>query len=101
MSLLTSDNPITKERLFPPRSIVVVPFAPATIPRRVSSKWVVLCVCLVGSFVGGFGASLLLRPRTQPQEIKTQVTDFHIVVPDGQTIVTIFNPQTEPQEIGR
>ena len=101
MSLLTSNNPIAKEGFSPPTSIVFVPSAPASIQRRVSSKWAVLCVCLIASFVGGFGASLLLSPRTQPQEIKTQVTDFHIVVPDGQTIVTIFNPQTEPEEIGR
>ena len=101
MSLLTSDKSIAKGRLSPPTSILVVPPAPATIQRRLTSKSAALCVCIIASFVGGFGASLLLRPRTQPQEIKTQVTDFHIVVPDGQTIVTIFSSQTEQEEIGR
>ena len=101
MSLLTSDTLIAKERFSPPTSTLVVPPVPASLQTRLSSKWAALCVCLIASFVGGFGVSWLLRPRTQQQELKTQVADFHIVVPDGQTIVTIFNPQTEPEEIAR
>ena len=100
MSLLTSDKSIGKG-LFPQRtSILVTPFAPTAIQRRVSTKWAALCVCLIASFVGGIGASLLIRPRTQPQEIKTQVTDFHVVLPEGQTVVTIY-PQTEQEELGQ
>jgi hypothetical protein len=101
MSLLTSDKSIAKELFCQPTAILVAPFVPAAIQRRVSTKWAALCVCLIASFVGGIGASWLFRPRTQPQEIKTQVTDFQVVVPDGQTIVTIFSPQTNQEEIGR
>ena len=101
MLALTSEKLINKGQISAPSLIVLVPLTAAKSRRQISSKWLAIGVCLIASFVGGFGASLLLHPRTQPQEIKTHVTDFHIVVPDGQTIVTISNPQTEQEEIGR
>ncbi len=100
MSLLTSDKATAKELFRQSTWTTVLPFAPATIQRRVGTKWAALGVCLIASFVGGIGASLVFHPRTQPQEIKTQVTDFHIVVPDGQTVITMY-PLTEQEELGR
>ena len=101
MDLLTSEKSISRRPIYAPNSVVLVPLIAPTVRRRFNSKWAALSVCLIASFAGGFGASSLLRPRNLPQEIRTQVTDFHIVIPDGQTIVTVFNPQTEQQEIGR
>src|SRR6266478_3178042 len=95
MDLLTSEKSISRRPIYAPNSVVLVPLIAPTVQRRFNSKWAALSVCLIASFAGGFGASSLLRPRNLPQEIRTQVTDFHIVIPDGQTIVTVFNPQTE------
>ena len=101
MDLLTSEKSISRKPIYAPNQVVLVPLTAPAVQKRFNSKWVALSVCFVAAFAGGFGVSLLLRPRTLPQEIRTPVTDFHIVVPDGQTIVTIFNPQTEQEEIGR
>jgi hypothetical protein len=101
MELLTSEKSISRKPIYAPNSVVLVPLTTPTVQKRFNSRWAALSVCLIASFAGGFGVSLLLRPRTPPQQIRTQSTDFHIVVPDGQTIVTIFNPQKEEEEIGR
>jgi hypothetical protein len=55
------------------------------------SKSRTIAVFLVGlAFVGGFGAALVIRPGVVPAvEAKIQVTDFRVVIPEGETVVTI------------
>jgi hypothetical protein len=95
-----SDSSTSPMSISASNSLVLVPLSSAGNRKRIHSRWI-FGVCVIASFVGGFGASLLLRRPAQLEEIKAQVTDFHIAVPDGQTIVTITDPQGNPEEIGR
>ena len=100
MNRLISDTSTSRVSISPSNSFVPFPINSTSSRKRINSRWV-LVVCVIASFAGGFGASLILRPAAQLQEIKAQVADFHIVVPDGQTVVTISDPQGNPEEISR
>src|SRR5258708_31315266 len=58
-------------------------------------------VCLLAAFTVGFGLSLFSRPATSSSELKTPVTDFRIVIPEGETLVTVFSSVGEVKELGR
>jgi len=53
------------------------------------------------SFVAGFGVSFVSRTRTPPAEVKIQIADFRVAIPEGETIVTITSRDPENQELGR
>jgi Transglutaminase-like superfamily len=68
--------------------------------RRTYSTWM-FGVCLLAAFTGGFGLSFFSRPATSSAELKSLVTDFHIVIPEGETLVTVFSSVGEVKELGR
>jgi hypothetical protein len=90
MGLLTSDKPIGRKGLSSTTSIQLVPTQPVTLRRSNKSK-VAICLCVLASFGVGFAASHFLKRSPAVEEVKAQVADFHIVLPEGQTVVTITN----------
>ena len=69
--------------------------------NHLRSKWPVL-VCVPVSFVVGFGVSVISRSEIPPPtEARIQIADFRVVIPEGETIVTITNRQPENEPLGR
>lgn len=70
------------------------------LPHALRSKWPIL-VCVLVSFVAGFGVSFVSRTTTLPAEAKIQIADFRVALPEGETIVTITSRDPQNQELGR
>jgi hypothetical protein len=68
--------------------------------QKLRSRWAI-GLCLVVSFVAGFGLSFLSRKEIPPTEAKTSVADYRVEVPEGETIVTITNRDPDEEELGR
>ncbi|HJP95017.1 MAG TPA: transglutaminase-like domain-containing protein [Pyrinomonadaceae bacterium] len=64
------------------------------------SKWpIVLCVLV--SFIVGFGVSFVSRNPTPPADSRTQIADYRVTIPEGDTVVTITSREPEGQQLGR
>ena len=63
-------------------------------------KWPII-LCVLVSFVVGFGVSFVSRDDIPPAEARTQVADFRVPIPEGETIVTITSREREAQQLGR
>ncbi|HKE55480.1 MAG TPA: transglutaminase-like domain-containing protein [Pyrinomonadaceae bacterium] len=90
MGLLTSDKSIARRGLPSTSSLQLVPTTASTL-RKSNRSVVAICVCVMASFAGGFAASRYWRRAPVVEEVKAQIADFHIVLPQGQTVVTITN----------
>jgi hypothetical protein len=70
-------------------------------PRELRSKWP-LVLCVLASFVVGFGVSFVSRRKlTPPNEAKIQISDFRVVIPEGETVVTISSRDPEGEDLGQ
>src|SRR4030095_2680879 len=83
MDLLTSDKSIGRRGLSSTTSIQLVPSQPITLRKSNKAK-VAICLSVLASFAGGFAASHFLRRSPAVEEVKAQIADFHIVLPEGQ-----------------
>ena len=64
------------------------------------TKWPIV-ICVVVSFLVGFGLSFVSRTATPAAETRIQIADFRVAIPEGETIVTITDRQPNGQELGR
>lgn len=64
------------------------------------SRWP-LIVGVFLAFVVGFGVSLVSRRVPSPSEVKIQIADFRVVIPEGETTVTITSREPEGPELSR
>ncbi|HEX6043178.1 MAG TPA: transglutaminase-like domain-containing protein [Pyrinomonadaceae bacterium] len=64
------------------------------------TKWPIV-ICVVVSFLVGFGLSFVSRTATPAAEARIQIADFRVAIPEGETIVTITDRQPNGQELGR
>lgn len=64
------------------------------------SRWPIV-VCVLASFVVGFGVSFVSRKTTPVAEAKIQIADFRVPIPEGETVVTITSRQPEGQPLGK
>lgn len=69
-------------------------------PKVRKPKLVVIILLILG-FGGGYGVSMLRRPAIQLEPVKTSVTDFEVVIPEGQTVVTVTELRADDEEIVR
>ena len=70
-------------------------------PRELRSKWP-LVLCVLASFVVGFGVSFVSRRKlTPPKESKIQISDFRVAIPEGETVVTITSRDPEGEDLGQ
>jgi hypothetical protein len=69
-------------------------------PRALRSRWP-LVVCVLISFIVGFGVSFVSRTPVPPGEAKIQIADFRVAIPEGQTVVTITSRDREGEPLGR
>ena len=69
-------------------------------PHELRSKWP-LVLCVLASFVVGFGVSFVSRRATLPPEARIQIVDFRVAIPDGETVVTITSRDAGAEELGR
>ena len=70
-------------------------------PRELRSKWP-LALCVLASFVVGFGVSFVSRRKvTPPNESKIQISDFRVAIPEGETVVTILSRDPEGEDLGQ
>lgn len=60
-----------------------------------------MVVLLSLAFGGGYAVSLLRRNGTQLETVQTSVTDFEVVIPEGQTVVTVSELRGDNEEIGK
>jgi hypothetical protein len=52
--------------------------------------------------VVGFGVSFVSRRKlTPPNEAKIQISDFRVVIPEGETVVTISSRDPEGEDLGQ
>lgn len=71
------------------------------LPRELRSKWP-LVLCVLASFVVGFGVSFVSRRKVIPAtEAKIQNADFRVAIPEGETIVTILSRDPEGEQLGQ
>lgn len=101
MDLLTSDKSIGLRNTSHSQTLRLI--SPPTHQdsfSKIRSKWTIALIS-IGAFVGGFGISLLSRPAVQIAEARTQVADFRIEIPEGQTTVTILSRDLEPVELAK
>lgn len=71
-----------------------------TVNRGASSKLIAI-IFMILAFAFGFIASYLLRSRVQPAESKPPVSDFAISLPQGQTVITVSDPEKGNVEVAR
>lgn len=64
------------------------------------TKWPVV-VCIIVSFAFGFGLSSVSRTSVPPVEVRIQIADFRVEIPEGETIVIISDRAPEARELGR
>ena len=69
-------------------------------PVKLTSRWP-LAVCVLVSFIVGYGVSLVSRTAPLPPEPRIQVADFRIAIPEGETTVTITSRDGEGQQLGQ
>src|SRR5262245_47621359 len=69
-------------------------------PLKLWSRWP-LAVCVLVSFVVGYGVSIVSRTPPLPPEPRIQVADFRIAIPEGETTVTITSRDGEAQQLGQ
>jgi len=67
---------------------------------RYRSRWPIV-VCVLVSFVVGFGVSIISRNPTPATESRIQIADFRVAIPEGETVITITSRQPEGQPLGR
>ena len=67
---------------------------------RLRSKWpIVLCVLV--SFVIGYGVSFVSRTPTTIAEARIQIADFRVAIPEGETTVTITSREPDNPVLGQ
>src|SRR5689334_6424395 len=69
-------------------------------PVKLRSR-IPLVICVVVSFVVGYGVSLVSRTATPVAEARIQVADFRIAIPEGQTTVTITSRSAAGEQLGQ
>lgn len=58
-------------------------------------------IILILAFGGGYGVSMLRRAGIQLETVQTSVKDFEVVIPEGQTVVTVTELRADDEEIGK
>ena len=70
-------------------------------PRELRSKWP-LVLCLLASFIVGFGVSFVSRRKvTPPSENKIQIADFRVALPEGETVITVASREPEGESLAQ
>jgi hypothetical protein len=60
-----------------------------------------MVVCVLVSFVVGYGVSFVSRTESPPAEPRIQVADFRVAIPEGETTITITSRDQEAQQLGQ
>lgn len=69
-------------------------------PVQLRSKWPV-AVCVLVSFVFGYGVSFLSKTAIPSAEPRIQIADFRVAIPEGETVVTITSRESDGAELGQ
>src|ERR1044072_2032676 len=69
-------------------------------PVKLRSRWPI-AVCVLVSFVAGYGVSFVSRTESLPAEPRIQVADFRVAIPEGETTITITSRDAEAQQLGQ
>ena len=69
--------------------------------RKLLRPRLVVIILLSLAFGGGYGVSMLRQTRIQLEPVQTSVTDFEVVIPEGQTVVTVTELRPDNEEIGK
>lgn len=69
-------------------------------PVKLRSRWP-LAICVLVSFVVGYGISLVSRTASSVAETRIQVADFRVAIPEGETTITITNRDPEGEQLGQ
>src|SRR5437870_11495911 len=64
------------------------------------SKWPII-LCVLVSFIIGFGVSFISRNTTPSADSRTQIADFRVTIPEGETVVTVTSRDVEGEQLGR
>jgi len=67
---------------------------------KLRSRWP-MAVCVLVSFVVGYGVSFVSRTESPSAEPRIQVADFRVAIPEGETTVTITSRDAEAQQLGQ
>ena len=67
---------------------------------KLRSRWPMV-VCVVVSFVVGYGVSFVSRTESPPAEPRIQVADFRVAIPEGETTITITSRDPQAQPLGQ
>src|SRR6185369_13718749 len=69
-------------------------------PTSLRSKWpIVLCVLV--SFVIGYGVSFVSRTPPVLAEPRIQIADFRVAIPEGETTITIMSREPDNPVLGQ
>ena len=72
----------------------------SNVPRELRSKWP-LILCVLVSFVVGFGVSFVSRTAKPSTEARIQITDFRAALPEGETTIIVTDRDPQSRELGR
>lgn len=70
------------------------------VQEKLRSPWAIGLFILC-AFAAGFGVSLFRRSPTPPAEVKNSISDFRVEIPEGETVVTITNRDSESAQLGK
>src|SRR5262245_51850521 len=98
MSLLTPDTLSSHSDTSASNSIKLVSLPVVRQRTHRVSRWFVL-VGIVAAFVGGFGLSSYWRKPIAPPELKIQIEDFRVEIPEGETTVSILSRDGNGQQL--
>jgi len=97
MTLLTPKISVGERDVFAPNSIRLISTISTNGKPHPLRKLLLACIILA-AFAGGFGLSLVSRSAPPASEAKIQVADFQVAIPEGETIVTVYDrrlPETQ------
>jgi hypothetical protein len=100
MTLLTPKKSVDERDVFTPNSIRLVSTVSSNSRAR-SSKKLLLACCILGAFAGGFALSFVSRPTPSLSEARIQVSDFQVAIPEGETIVTVYDRQSPEHQLAQ
>ena len=100
MKLLPSNTTGIRSDSFTKSSIKLISVLPVEDRSIQISKWLI-GFSIVTAFIGGVGVSSFWRAPNAPAEPKTQIADFRVEVPEGDTTVVVTSREVNGQELGR
>jgi hypothetical protein len=67
----------------------------------ISRHGLLLWVAVTAAFACGFGAAFAIFSKSRALPVTVPSTDYFVILPEGETVITVTDPLAEPEQIAR